>query len=76
MVMSRWRVMVVALTALMAMLLEARAEEYPTRNVIILVPFAPGGGTDLARDFEKLTIATDSDRVTIVVRPRDSRERG
>ena len=47
MVMSRWRVMVVALTALMAMLLEARAEDYPTRNVTILVPFAPGGGTDL-----------------------------
>ncbi len=45
--MSRWRVMVVALTALMAMLLEARAEDYPTHNVIILVPFAPGGGTDL-----------------------------
>ena len=46
--MSQWRVMVVALTALMAMLLvEARAEDYPTHNVTILVPFAPGGGTDL-----------------------------
>jgi tripartite-type tricarboxylate transporter receptor subunit TctC len=47
MVMSRWRVMVVALTALMAMGPEARAEDYPTHNVTILVPFAPGGGTDL-----------------------------
>src|SRR5215472_7496511 len=47
MVMSRWPVMVVALTALMAMLPEARAEDYPTHNVTILVPFAPGGGTDL-----------------------------
>jgi tripartite-type tricarboxylate transporter receptor subunit TctC len=47
MVMSRWQVMVVALTALMAMLPEARAEDYPTHNVTILVPFAPGGGTDL-----------------------------
>ena len=46
-VMNRWRVMVVALAALMAMLVEARAEDYPTRNVTILVPFAPGGGTDL-----------------------------
>jgi tripartite-type tricarboxylate transporter receptor subunit TctC len=47
--MSRWHVMVPALTALMAMLplSEARAEDYPTRNVTILVPFAPGGGTDL-----------------------------
>ena len=45
--MNRWRVMVVALAALMAMLLDARAEDYPTRNVTILVPFAPGGGTDL-----------------------------
>jgi len=44
--MSRWPVMV-ALTALMAMLPEARAEDYPTRNVTVLVPFAPGGGTDL-----------------------------
>jgi tripartite-type tricarboxylate transporter receptor subunit TctC len=45
--MSRWRVMMVALTALMAVLPEARAEDYPTHNVTILVPFAPGGGTDL-----------------------------
>ena len=45
--MSQWRVMAVALTALMAMLPGARAEDYPTRNVTILVPFAPGGGTDL-----------------------------
>ncbi|HUC50453.1 MAG TPA: tripartite tricarboxylate transporter substrate-binding protein [Xanthobacteraceae bacterium] len=46
--MSRWRVMVLALTALMAMhLVEVRAEDYPTHNVTILVPFAPGGGTDL-----------------------------
>jgi tripartite-type tricarboxylate transporter receptor subunit TctC len=47
MVMSRWQVMVVALTALMAMSPEARAQDYPTHNVTILVPFAPGGGTDL-----------------------------
>ena len=46
--MSRWRVIVAAaLTALMAMLPGARAEDYPTHNVTILVPFAPGGGTDL-----------------------------
>ena len=45
--MSRWRVMVVALAALMAGLPEARADDYPTHNVTILVPFAPGGGTDL-----------------------------
>ena len=45
--MSQWRVMIAALTALMAMLPGARAEDYPTHNVTILVPFAPGGGTDL-----------------------------
>jgi tripartite-type tricarboxylate transporter receptor subunit TctC len=45
--MSRWRLIVVVLTALMAMPVVARADDYPTRNVTILVPFAPGGGTDL-----------------------------
>jgi tripartite-type tricarboxylate transporter receptor subunit TctC len=53
--MSRWRVMAVALTALMASLPQARAEDYPTRNVTILVPFAPGGGTDvLARAYAQI----------------------
>jgi tripartite-type tricarboxylate transporter receptor subunit TctC len=45
--MSRWRMMGVALAALMALPIVARAEDYPTRNVTVLVPFAPGGGTDL-----------------------------
>jgi len=53
--MSRWQVMVVALTALMAMPPAARAQDYPTRNVTILVPFAPGGGTDvLARAYAQI----------------------
>jgi len=45
--MSRCRMMLVALAALMAMPLAARAQDYPTHNVTVLVPFAPGGGTDL-----------------------------
>jgi len=32
---------------LMAAFCGASAADYPTRNVSILVPFAPGGGTDL-----------------------------
>ena len=44
--MSRWRVIVMVLTALLAMPIAARADDYPTRNVTILVPFTPGGGTD------------------------------
>ena len=50
--MSRWPVILLALTALMALRPDVRAEDYPTRNVTILVPFAPGGGTDvLARAY-------------------------
>ncbi len=53
--MSRWRVMVVALIALVAMPIVARADDYPTHNVTILVPFAPGGGTDLlARSYAQI----------------------
>jgi hypothetical protein len=47
MVMSRWRAIVVVLTALIAMPIAARAQDYPTRNVTILVPFAPAGGIDV-----------------------------
>jgi tripartite-type tricarboxylate transporter receptor subunit TctC len=47
--------MVLALTALMATALATHAEGYPTHNVTILVPFAPGGGTDvLARAYAQI----------------------
>ena len=45
--MSRLRMMALTLTALIALLPAARAQDYPNHNVTILVPFAPGGGTDL-----------------------------
>jgi tripartite-type tricarboxylate transporter receptor subunit TctC len=55
MAMSLWRTIVLALTALMATPLAAQAKDYPTHNVIILVPFAPGGGTDvLARAYAQI----------------------
>lgn len=53
--MSLPRVMAMALTAMLAMPLAARAQDYPTHNVTILVPFAPGGGTDvLARAYARI----------------------
>ncbi len=49
------RTMVVALTALMATPFAAHAEDYPAHNVTMLVPFAPGGGTDvLARAYAQI----------------------
>jgi len=41
------RMTALTLTALLAIFPAARAQDYPTHNVTILVPFAPGGGTDL-----------------------------
>jgi tripartite-type tricarboxylate transporter receptor subunit TctC len=62
--------MVVALTALTAMLFEARAEDYPTHNVTILVPFAPGGGTDLlARAYAQILETKDGYTFVIENRP-------
>jgi tripartite-type tricarboxylate transporter receptor subunit TctC len=53
--MSILRMIVVALTALMAMPLAGHADDYPTHNVTILVPFAAGGGTDvLARSYARI----------------------
>jgi tripartite-type tricarboxylate transporter receptor subunit TctC len=47
--------MALALTALTAIPLAARAQDYPTHTVTILVPFAAGGGTDvLARSYAKI----------------------
>jgi len=45
--MSRLRMMALTLTALLAIFPAVRAQDYPNHNVTILVPFAPGGGTDL-----------------------------
>lgn len=53
--MNRRRVIAAILTALAAMPIAVRAADYPTRNVTILVPFAPGGGTDLlARSYARI----------------------
>lgn len=52
---SRMALVAMALAALMATQHHARAEDYPTRSVTILVPFAPGGGTDLlARSYAEI----------------------
>jgi tripartite-type tricarboxylate transporter receptor subunit TctC len=53
--MNRWRAIVLVLVALIGMPVAARAQDYPTRNVTIMVPFAPGGGTDvLARAYARI----------------------
>jgi hypothetical protein len=49
-------------------LFAAHAEDYPTHNVTILVPFAPGGGTDLlARAYAQI-LAISAVRATTINR--------
>ena len=44
-VVLRW--VIIGIVALAAWPRHAAAQDYPTHSVTILVPFAPGGGTDL-----------------------------
>ena len=41
----RW--VIISIVAFVAWSRHAAAQDYPTHSVTILVPFAPGGGTDL-----------------------------
>jgi tripartite-type tricarboxylate transporter receptor subunit TctC len=41
------RRVILGMVAVTASSLHAAAQDYPTHSVTILVPFAPGGGTDL-----------------------------
>jgi tripartite-type tricarboxylate transporter receptor subunit TctC len=42
-----WRWLIIGIVAIAAWPRHAVAQDYPTRSVTILVPFAPGGSTDL-----------------------------
>ena len=41
------RRLILGMVAVAGSSLHAAAQDYPTRNVTVMVPFAPGGGTDL-----------------------------
>jgi tripartite-type tricarboxylate transporter receptor subunit TctC len=59
-----------ALAVLVAMPLAAGAQNYPTRNITVLVPFAPGGGTDLlARAWAQILENKDGYKFVIENRP-------
>jgi tripartite-type tricarboxylate transporter receptor subunit TctC len=43
---KRWLAVAIALLGFACLLQAARADDYPTRNVTLVVPFPPGGGND------------------------------
>jgi tripartite-type tricarboxylate transporter receptor subunit TctC len=42
-----WRWLIIGIVAIAVWPRHAVAQDYPTRSVTIMVPFAPGGSTDL-----------------------------